>query len=222
MKLLNTSARLLPSVQCSPSSGTGQSVWPSPRGKNEQGRSIPVAMTKPFGLALVLCIPLIAGCFGDVAEPPEPEPEPTIWVDHLFTAALRLHNNGSFDIYGNEGWVSAVRTEVDDSNPKIVWAYPVTGAGDVPANETLFCTRFTNNTNSSDTCFPSLMTDNTFWRSMILDTSGWDTSCMVLARVPAGMTMSEVDDGFWRNDWEAIVEAEITAGHQPSWCDDYY
>ena len=104
-------------------------------------------MSKPFGLALILLIPLFAGCLGNVAEPAEPEPEPTMWVDHLFTAALRLHHNGSFDIYGNDGWTSAVRTEVDDSNPIIVWAYPVTGAGDVPANETLFCTRFTNNTN---------------------------------------------------------------------------
>ena len=179
-------------------------------------------MSKPFGLTLILLVPLFAGCLGNVAEPAEPEPEPTMWVDHLFTAALRLHHNGSFDIYGNDGWTSAVRTEVDDSNPIIVWAYPVTGTGDVPANETLFCTRFTNNTNSSETCFPSFMTENTMWRAMTLEASGWNTSCMVLARVPDGLMKDEVDDGLWRYDWESIVQADISAGLQPSWCDDYY
>ena len=60
------------------------------------------------------------------------------------------------------------------------------------------------------------------WRAMTLDASGWNTSCMVLARVPDGMTMDEVDDGLWRYDWESIVQADISAGIQPSWCDDYY
>ena len=58
-------------------------------------------MSKPFGLVLILLIPLFSGCLGEVDEPPVPEPEPTMWVDHLFTAALRLHHNGSFDIYGD-------------------------------------------------------------------------------------------------------------------------
>lgn len=177
-------------------------------------------MSKPLALAMLLFIPLISGCLGEVAEEttPEPEAEATIWVDHLFTAAMRLNPNSSIDILGSDGWIPAVRT----GNATISWAYPVTGEGDVPANETLFCTYFSNETDQTETCVPSLMTPNTFWRTLQLGPEGWNTSCIVLAEVPDNMTMDDVDDGYWHQTWEAIVQADIDAGLQPSWCTDYY
>ena len=178
-------------------------------------------MSKPLVLALIMFVPLISGCLGEVVEETENETETdsTIWTNHLFNAALRLNSNATYDILvGTDEWVPAVKT----GNASITWDYPVAGEGDVPANETYFCTYFSNETENTETCVPGLITENTFWRTTMLEEEGWISSCMVLAKIPNGTAIDEIDEGDWHYVWEEIVQADVDAGLQPSWCTDYY
>jgi len=187
-----------------------------------KGGLFPLVMSKPLMLVIILLIPMLSGCLGEIAAEPEPEPEAQMWVDQLFSAAMRLNPNATYDIWGNDGWTPSARVPEGVEQPSMTWGYPVAGEADVPANETLFCTYFVNSTDSRENCQPAFMGDNTFWRSLYLEPSGWNTSCMVLAKVPDDMTMEEVDDGLWREDWKALLNTDIANGQQPSWCSDYY
>lgn len=177
-------------------------------------------MSKPLALALIMLVSLSSGCLGDVAEEVETEPEmeATIWSNHLFTAALRLNSDATYDVRVDTEWVSADAT----GTGSVTWEYPVAGEGDVPANETYFCTYMLNETIDSETCVPGLITENTFWRTTLLDEEGWNSTCFVLAKIPNGTAIDEVDEGGWHYMWEEIVQADVDAGLQPSWCTDYY